>query len=375
MAIVRINQLPDGSGTLSSDDILILMDNPSSGGITKKISISQLASAIGASGGVGGGNPFNQELNTFNSPTFNHIIISGSQIIGGGTNSGDGNGYGTIELVPDSGLYDGHQYLIIDPTGPNHVHIRAGGTIDNSNAEIIVGGEKNNVRVNDQSPLSRLQTQTLVTLNTYYATTGVEFSTATWETFEGNHRVVINDPTSTIYDAVWALNSVSLFNVIDDGSNYYELTSNGSSTPGGGSPVTVYVDQSPPSSPTILINLTFEIRENRTTFLEANGSDVRIEAADDVRIYSHDIFRLYNYSSTDPIEILTDYDNQEYRWRFGVDGLLTLSSSGLKFSDDTIQNTAWTGVITASQVSDFNSSVSGLLPTIIDGGSATGYYS
>lgn len=51
MAIVRINQLPDGSGTLSNDDVLILMDDPSSGGTTKKISISQLSSIIGGGGG------------------------------------------------------------------------------------------------------------------------------------------------------------------------------------------------------------------------------------------------------------------------------------------------------------------------------------
>lgn len=51
MPLVRINQLPDGSGTLSNDDILILMDNPSSGGTTKKISISELSSLIGGGGG------------------------------------------------------------------------------------------------------------------------------------------------------------------------------------------------------------------------------------------------------------------------------------------------------------------------------------
>lgn len=51
MSIVRINQLPEGSGTLSNDDIFIFMDNPSGGGTTKKISLSQISSAIGGGGG------------------------------------------------------------------------------------------------------------------------------------------------------------------------------------------------------------------------------------------------------------------------------------------------------------------------------------
>lgn len=323
MGIIRLNELPEGSGQLSNDDVFLFMDDPSGSGITKKISLSEIASVIGTGGG--GGNPFDQNLNTFNNVIFNEVAVTGSKIFGGGTDSGDGNGYGTLELIPDSGLYSGDQYLIIDPTGPNHVHLRAGGTIDDSNAEIIVGGEKNNLRVNDQFPLARLQTESLITLNTYYFNDpSPDFSSAVWETVGGNNRIVINDPTSIVYDAVWALTSDSIFSVVDSSGNYYELTQNGSSTPGGAAPVMVYVVQAPPANPTSIIQLTFEIRENRQAYLEANGTDVRIEAADDVRIYSNDVFRLYNYSANDPIEIITDYDNQDYRWRFKSDGILDL---------------------------------------------------
>jgi hypothetical protein len=67
--------------------------------------------------------------------------------------SGDGSGNDTLHLVPDSNLinneYHEDQYLIIDPTAPNHIHIRAGGDIDESNAYLIVGGEKTNVIVSD----------------------------------------------------------------------------------------------------------------------------------------------------------------------------------------------------------------------------------
>ena len=73
--------------------------------------------------------------------------ISLRKIYGGGENSGDGNGYDTIELIPDSGLYNNNQYLVIDPTAPNHIHIRAGGNIDDSNAELIIGGENSYVKI------------------------------------------------------------------------------------------------------------------------------------------------------------------------------------------------------------------------------------
>jgi hypothetical protein len=75
--------------------------------------------------------------------------------VGGAANTGDITfdgiqiiGDGTMELVPDSSL-NSDQYLIIDPTAPNHVHIRAGGAIDASTADIIIGGENTNLLVSD----------------------------------------------------------------------------------------------------------------------------------------------------------------------------------------------------------------------------------
>ena len=85
------------------------------------------------------------------------ITFSGVQIIGNGEDSGDGNGYGTIELVPDNNLYNSDQYLIVDPTLPGHIHLRAGGTQDNSNAELILGGEKAQVKVLDSSHEVKIQ--------------------------------------------------------------------------------------------------------------------------------------------------------------------------------------------------------------------------
>ena len=47
MGIKRINEFPEGSGSLTSDDIFLFMDDPSGNGVTKKISLSDISEAIG----------------------------------------------------------------------------------------------------------------------------------------------------------------------------------------------------------------------------------------------------------------------------------------------------------------------------------------
>lgn len=61
--------------------------------------------------------------------------------------SGDGNGYSTMQLIPDLTRISTDQYLIIDPTAPGHIHIRAGGLQDFSSADLIFGGEASHVKV------------------------------------------------------------------------------------------------------------------------------------------------------------------------------------------------------------------------------------
>lgn len=54
MPIKRIDEFPDGSGSLTTDDIFLFMDDPTGSGVTKKISLSQISGAIGGGGGGGG---------------------------------------------------------------------------------------------------------------------------------------------------------------------------------------------------------------------------------------------------------------------------------------------------------------------------------
>jgi hypothetical protein len=46
MSIKRINEFPDGSGSLTADDVFLFMDDPSGSGVTKKISLSQISNAM-----------------------------------------------------------------------------------------------------------------------------------------------------------------------------------------------------------------------------------------------------------------------------------------------------------------------------------------
>ena len=93
------------------------------------------------------------------------ITFDGVQIIGAGNASGDGLNAGTIQLVPDANL-NSDQYLIIDPTAPNHIHIRAGGTQDASNSDLIIGAENTNLLVSDTGDYVDIRT-TSASANTH----------------------------------------------------------------------------------------------------------------------------------------------------------------------------------------------------------------
>lgn len=78
-------------------------------------------------------------------------VIEPGIVYGSNADSGDGYGYNTIKLIPHApdGSINDDRYLVIDPTAPNHIHIRAGGIQDASNAELILGAEQANVKVTD----------------------------------------------------------------------------------------------------------------------------------------------------------------------------------------------------------------------------------
>lgn len=84
--------------------------------------------------------------------TYLNKVFGKGKFYGHNEDSGDGSGFDTIKLIPDIGLYESgsHQYIIVDPTAPNHIHLRAGGDQDSSNADLFLGAENTNVKVSDQ---------------------------------------------------------------------------------------------------------------------------------------------------------------------------------------------------------------------------------
>ena len=76
-------------------------------------------------------------------------VLQPGVLFGSNADSGDVLGADTIKLIPDAELYNqgSQQYLVVDPTTPNHIHLRGGGPIDNSGAHLFIGGENSNLNI------------------------------------------------------------------------------------------------------------------------------------------------------------------------------------------------------------------------------------
>jgi hypothetical protein len=82
--------------------------------------------------------------NTIGDTVQANTIYVANRIFGDTTNN-------TLLLAPSVNYGPGvnDQYIILDPTANGHIHVRAGGTIDASSAELYLGGEQTNVQVSD----------------------------------------------------------------------------------------------------------------------------------------------------------------------------------------------------------------------------------
>lgn len=67
-----------------------------------------------------------------------------------------------LNIIPGPQYTSTEQYIVIDPTAPDHIHIRGGGPIDNCNAELTLGGENNNVIVYDPAGTVRINAQNAI---------------------------------------------------------------------------------------------------------------------------------------------------------------------------------------------------------------------
>ena len=99
------------------------------------------------------------------------LPANNATIIGGGNAGIDGGG--TLNLIPD-GTLGTDQYIIVDPSGPNHIHLRAGGTGDASGADLYLGAEDTFVQVSDTTGIVAVSTKDGVgnTFSYVFANTG-----------------------------------------------------------------------------------------------------------------------------------------------------------------------------------------------------------
>lgn len=250
------------------------------------------------------------------------ITFEGNMIIGAGEDSGDGNGYNTIRLVPDYSLGENSQYIVIDPTAPNHIHIRAGGEQDNSPALLILGGEKNNVSIEDNNGVTISNEQTFDTYNYYNA--GPDFIECTWFEESGSYYVQFTTENPTMVSDFWtftngAPNALKIY----DSQGQYTLTYGGS---GSNTVANVYKVQvvETPIVDFVATALEFQIFTTNSNEMYLRNNDFRVDVKDDVRILSSDIFRLVNRSTESPIEITTNDNETSNTWYFGSDGNMFL---------------------------------------------------
>jgi hypothetical protein len=89
--------------------------------------------------------PSYQEANVYAS-YFKGNLIATTAVANGFYGTTDTN---FMHLYPSEVYKSTDQYIVLDPTAPNHIHVRAGGNIDASSAELYLGGEQTNVNVSD----------------------------------------------------------------------------------------------------------------------------------------------------------------------------------------------------------------------------------
>lgn len=126
------------------------------------------------------------------------------------SSSGDGLNASTLELKPDTSL-NTDQYIVLDPTSPGHIHIRAGGTIDNSGADLFLGGENNHIKVNDYGAVE-ISALNSITTKSGSAEVGLKFDF-------GAHNYVIGDESDGPYSGAIILNNNSFYSKFN-GVNY-----------------------------------------------------------------------------------------------------------------------------------------------------------
>jgi hypothetical protein len=248
-------------------------------------------------------------LNSFTYNSLGEITVSTAGANDGlikwvGNSSGDGGGYTTMTMVPDTTREGTDQYIILDPTGgePGHIHIRAGGTQDASGADLYLGGELTAVRVSDTSGIVTVRTTNIgdpnITMDWSFQPDGNLYFPGI-----GNNRIGESEPGLVVTSdnsVVLQANNSGNINEIKEwtfGTDGVVTLPNGMSIESDGAPG---------------VNAVVTI----------GGNDTRIS--------------IYNDGAPPGLYITANATGTAQQWVFGPDGDLT-------FPDGSFQTTAYTG--------------------------------
>jgi hypothetical protein len=304
MSIKRINEFPTGSGSLSSDDIFLFMDSPLVSGVTKKITLSQLSSAIGVDRLI----KENKEV---------ILTGDGSLTLPSGSILSETNN--TVSLMPPTAASG--QSLVIRPTAASWA-ISSSNYIEYGNPITIVVTLQNwayfgtvNYTISGSGVTSESLGRELTGKLTFVSTDGPEPESITW-TIPSN---------STISEFTLTLTSVDGTRPGPDVSDpdlsptlYYNFDES------TGSPVGQYI--------TVTNNGISSSEHSHVHLLSGNPSTVDLYLGDDDQ---------YVKIEKNAGDVIVGTNLNTRLWTFGTDGELTLPTSGsITFPNNTTQTSA-----------------------------------
>jgi len=102
----------------------------------------------------------------------NNISLYNSITAASGVRTPEIDGVNSKLIIKPDPTVNNDQYLIVEPTGASDIHIRAGGNIDNSGAQLRLGGEYNHVEVSDSGHSTTIVTGKKDTSNNWHTNNG-----------------------------------------------------------------------------------------------------------------------------------------------------------------------------------------------------------
>ena len=102
----------------------------------------------------------------------NNISLYNSITAASGVRTPEIDGVNSKLIIKPDPTVNNDQYLIVEPTGTSDIHIRAGGDIDNSGAQLRLGGEYNHVEVSDSGHSTTIVTGKKDTSNNWHTNSG-----------------------------------------------------------------------------------------------------------------------------------------------------------------------------------------------------------